>query len=1690
MKFNRQQRTVQSGDDIATMKPQVLPKTYTKGKKYIFLDPLFYTPRNQYDLSKSSPEKPCEIRSVTSIRLPPLKDLTHYGVEPNPGPMATIQENGVYIPDIGTFQYCFNCENATKLLSTTTKFVFYTNNCKLCLYKPQSQILSEESINDVHNRMSSIKNWLLKGDKHGKSFSSHYMAIPSDVDTYINLLEDVAILAHDFIYSTSLANRYIAIISFCKRRGSRIGFSTSLMYIAADLFGSQTKSTINIDEKEILDRINYSPQSDSPDNIFAEARAYVNCYEKMKETPIYKKLYKFLLYILSMGLLDGVKIDFDSLNFNSFEAKCIKATHKPGLDMIHCFLDTILFVCDKGYQYLKTGDSEVFLHSGSSYDKWITKANKLLCDAKFLNNPEPLGINKFSFLSELKDCIEKGASIVRFTSGMDKHEKLYVTRVLNDLRMLEAEQITRKSAQMPRKDPFAVLIHGSSSICKSQLKQILFYHYGKVFDLPTTADYMYTRCPTDEYWSGFNSTQWCVVMDDIAFLKPNGEVDPTLKEMLQVKNSVPYTPPQASLEDKGRTPVRAELLIGTTNTKHLNLYAYFACPFAIARRMSYVITARVKPEYTKHKFMADSNKIPITPDGEYMNIWNFDVAIPVPQSDIEIDNQQSKYTVIKVFTDINDLLVWYIQAAKEHEASQIKALSADKVMCDVEVCKSCYRSNSQCVCFAQQNEVVIDTPEEVDITSGLSNFFHLQLMLYQYIILGLENDELEWYLLVKDFLYLNINPYFGSFFSFYLFALFPFFTFTLVFTLIGAYLLHRYIWVILHAFCAYTGGVMWKYRLLFRITNNSEETYRLLLRYAGQRIKTIHFTDKKLQRLAMFLAGPMILLTLRKMYNSYLSKPTSDPTTNKLCKRCKSDCYCDQGNDGSVPVNMETEKPTFYYNNPYVNTDVEISGASKCAQGDLLSKRVKQATAKFKFEFPDTPGKYSAGVGINIHGNLWMLNKHVVKSDFGSFDVIRDPTNQNCSRNMYKITFCKGDVFRVPNSDLTILRIRALAPGHNLIKYFPLKDMLKGCYSGRYNLITKEGDRSVLEISNIRGFMRCPVFGVPGYFARVPQPTQVGDCGALCIANIGTSQVLLGVHTAGSPDNGIFFQHVSQEMLKQCLQSFEPQIETGTIPISVPGYERKLVDLHPKSTLRFLESGTVHIMGSFTGYRPKHKSRVKETHIVDYVVQHGYKADYGPPDMTWKPWHLAIKDMVAPQYTFDNDTLDQCEDAFFEDICVNLGDKVNQLQVYTQDVALNGVDGVTFVDMLNTSTSAGNPFKKSKKHFITLTQTGKIESLDPLITDRIKQIEDCYDNGIRFHPQFCGHSKDEALPWRKVHAGKTRIFTGGEFAWSVVVRRYLLSHIRLIQNNPYAFEAMPGIVAQSKEWGTLHKYLTKFGEHKIIAGDYGKFDKKMAAAFILSAFRILERLAKRAGWPDSDLQYIRCIANDTAFPSIDFNGDLIEIQGNPSGHPLTVIINCLVNSLYMRYAFKHISHKPLKHFRKYVNLATYGDDNIMGVSDDCPDFNHTRISVIMKLIGVDYTMAEKEAQSIPYIHINDSSFLKRKFVYDSDAEAIVCPLDHASIDKMLTARLDEGVLDSRAHSICVIETALREYFFYGKEKFEDRLLFFKTLVQECNLQDWVEKSTFPSYEQLKLDFHERLSTYPDHNIDTWQAARE
>jgi len=242
----------------------------------------------------------------------------------------------------------------------------------------------------------------------------------------------------------------------------------------------------------------------------------------------------------------------------------------------------------------------------------------------------------------------------------------------------------------------------------------------------------------------------------------------------------------------------------------------------------------------------------------------------------------------------------------------------------------------------------------------------------------------------------------------------------------------------------------------------------------------------------------------------------------------------------------------------------------------------------------------------------------------------------------------------------------------------------------------------------------------------------------------------------------------------------------------------------------------------------------------------------------------------------------------------------------------------------------------------------------------------------------------------------------------------------------------------------------------------------MCSELIQCAFDVLINICKASGnYANEDLIVLRGIAIDTAFAWMNFNGDLVSFFGsNPSGHPLTVIINSLVNSLYMRYCFISITGKKASEFKTFVNLMTYGDDNIMNVSSDVPEFNHTSIQSCLKDVGVGYTMADKNAPSIPYIHINECSFLKRTWRFDHQFGGYVAPLDHDSIEKMLMVWVRSKTISEKEQCVAVISSAVMEYAFYGREVFEDKIKILKRMCVDLELDEYLMPTTFPTFDEL------------------------
>jgi hypothetical protein len=168
---------------------------------------------------------------------------------------------------------------------------------------------------------------------------------------------------------------------------------------------------------------------------------------------------------------------------------------------------------------------------------------------------------------------------------------------------------------------------------------------------------------------------------------------------------------------------------------------------------------------------------------------------------------------------------------------------------------------------------------------------------------------------------------------------------------------------------------------------------------------------------------------------------------------------------------------------------------------------------------------------------------------------------------------------------------------------------------------------------------------------------------------------------------------------------------------------------------------------------------------------------------------------------------------------------------------------------------------------------------------------------------------------------------------------------------------------------------------------------------------------------------------------MDFNGDFVQFFGsNPSGHPLTVIVNGLVNSLYFRYVYYMLNPAhEVKSFKSKVHLLTYGDDNVFGVCISAPWFNHTSIAAALLESGITYTMADKEAESVPYLHIRDVTFLKRSWRFDSDVGAYLAPIDHESLERSLMCGLGPSLFPFKNRQFLFLLMFVENTSFTGRK---------------------------------------------------------
>lgn len=1406
-----------------------------------------------------------------------------------------------------------------------------------------------------------------------------------DMETIIILFEDVMTCIRHFMKSRNMNDIYHVAALFYRLRTGKSLTMRLTAYIEKfikELFAAQSE------EK----------------SAFAKLRECFDNVEKFKKSTLVQKIMRVLGMIIALSICTATKTAFSLTNFLKIDKLIACKNFFSNVDVLSNIMELILFMCEKGYQCIVTGSFSCIFHSADQYEDWYMKCQKLKIQSKQLNDPEALGFSESEFLGNLDQTIEQGTDICRHLKDTQSYELKYMRQQLNELIFIQSEQLTTQKAREYRDAPFSILINGASSVGKSTITNMLFQHYGKLFDLPLEDKYKYTKNPVAKYWDGFKSYMWCLLIDDIAYMHPNAATngDPSVMEVIQIQNNVPYVPDQASLEDKGRTPLRAKFCIATTNTKHLNAVHYFNCPIAVQRRLPIVVTVAPKPEYATNGFL-DSAKTPKTTT--YPDFWLWKVEkVEAGHSD------RCSYKEVYSTSNVHEFLAYFSEQAVLFKEKQELIKTSHNYIREIAICKKCYRDKTVCIC------------------SGLPQqsfeFVHSIWM---------------WFIVKFVLFYIKFRP----------------------------------------------GAILWLYPAMCFLGYKDEQIGKLHIRYIGDKIGNTLHGLKNYRYLLSIVAGLTTALAAYKMYVraskvcGIKSESLDDQKTDsrnmeeEVARESEDDIYA-----GRKPAPRAVERENVWYQREYELSPCDVSEGS-LSTGTLSLEKFQEMCWNNTITIEvHSDGKGSATSAFCLKGNVYLANNHSFKGLDEYFTMkIKHGVRNLGIQNEIETVMNISDIVQIPSTDLVLFTIVCIPPKRDLYKFIPV-NKLYGTHVGficsnfqrkRRSHAVRFAQTSTLNVVSVGYTMEC-------YKCKISSdnPTDYGFCGSPFVIKNGMGYHIAGIHVAGSGEDVIEIA-ISQTQLNPYMEYFKTYwiANNNGVKLSAPSVEKTLLPLHEKSAIRYIDEGVCDVYGSISGFRATHKSQVEKTMMNDYFSLRGYKTKYTSPDLrSWRPKHLALKEMVKPQNLWCPEIVDKCVNAFFKDIISGLTEQDKRdLHILDLESNVNGVPGVAYIDALKRNTSAGFPWKRSKKNFLSYREDGQTVDVDDEILDEAKRIEECFKRGERANVVWSANLKDEPVTDKKAKMGKTRVFCCANFPMLLVMRKYLLTFIRVMQNNRFLFEAAPGTVAQSKEWGEIKEYLTKFGKDRIVCGDYGKFDKRMASIFIRAAFRLIRMILEWAGWPEKLLIVIDAIACEVAYPLIDFFGDLIQFfGGNPSGHSLTVIINCIVNSLYMRYMFHVITHMEPEEFKKFVALMTYGDDNGLGVSEKLPEFNHTTISKTLATYGVEYTMADKESESVPYIHINDATFLKRSWRYDEDVGAELCPLDHDSIEKMLMVNVRSRSIPHEAQCCAILDSAIREYFFYGKKVFEEKRALFCEAIQDLELVEWMGERTLPTWDELKNAF--------------------
>lgn len=636
--------------------------------------------------------------------------------------------------------------------------------------------------------------------------------------------------------------------------------------------------------------------------------------------------------------------------------------------------------------------------------------------------------------------------------------------------------------------------------------------------------------------------------------------------------------------------------------------------------------------------------------------------------------------------------------------------------------------------------------------------------------------------------------------------------------------------------------------------------------------------------------------------------------------------------------------------------------------------------------------KTSALRAFHIGGSVILIPYHFMNhAEDGDRFVLEHRVNP------VEIEFREDALVRINRNDWCLFDCGSrLEPRKQMIKYFvPEKELGKVrtlpamllCHANGY-MVQKMGMAEAIRCVEYKDEKYGDVYRQSAW--RTYIDTRDGDCGSPLVGftnQIAPPGKILGIHVAGHQSkNEGYSVLITRERLQQ---AWDLIIQRKPQVIGMP-IVQELDQQKDLTACRIIPAGDYSLYGVLPNklcpIQPA-KTSFRKTPFYEDVKdilcpkKPAHLMPFMKAGIKVSPLAIALAKYGHQTSPFPYRNIQKVT-SFVTDICLTLGQHQGK-RIFSETEAIMGIPGITELTRINMSSSAGWPYQVLDRQ-----ASGKWHLFDDdcnIISAELRRRLDARHEaakiGERVPSLWRDCLKDELRPNEKVDSGKTRLFTIAPVDFTILVRQYFMDFSVAFYRNYTKFFSAVGITAESLDWTDLYNYLREYGDN-IVAGDFETFDGKLMPELIASVTDIVN-----AWYDDGPVagNVRRVLINEMIHTmQLVENTVYATHQGNPSGNPLTVIINTIVNYMYMSLVWLEIyPGKTLDDFAQAVRVIAYGDDNLLSVKDGYPEFNQGTITRVLAQYNIGYTTETKtDSQDVTYRSLKDVTFLKRGFRKD------------------------------------------------------------------------------------------------------------